>query len=62
MTVRQTATAGGAVGLAVSMVVLALLWRYGIWLIMVGRVDLRAVLWPSSVMLTVGWRCTFLEY
>jgi hypothetical protein len=58
MTTRQTVAAGGVVGLAVSVVVLALLLKYGIWEIMLGNVDLRAVLWPSSVMVTVGWCCT----
>lgn len=58
MTVRQTIVAGGAVGLVVSLVVLALLWRYGVWEIMFGNTDLRALLWPSSVMLTIGWCCT----
>jgi hypothetical protein len=58
MTVRQTVAIGGGIGLAVPVIVLVLLWRYGIIQIMFGNVDLRAVLWPSSIMLTVGWCCT----
>jgi hypothetical protein len=58
MTVRQTVATGGAVGLAISGVVLVLLWRYGIWRIMLGRTDLRTVLWPSSVMVPVAWSST----
>ena len=59
MTVKQTiATAGGA-ALIVSGIVLGLLWRYGVWRYMViGHTDLRVILWPSSVMLTVGWCST----
>jgi hypothetical protein len=58
MTVRQTVVSGGVVGLAVSLVVLALLWSYGVWEIMLGNIDLRAVLWPSSVMVPVTWSRT----
>jgi|SRR5690348_7457406 hypothetical protein len=58
MTVRQTVVAGGVVGLAVSVVVLTLLWRYGVWEIMLGNIDLRVVLWPSSVMVPVTWSRT----
>ena len=39
--------------------VLGLLWRFGVWRYMqLGHTDLRVVLWPSSVMLTVGWCST----
>jgi hypothetical protein len=59
MTVRQTGAIGRAVGLIVSGAVLALLWRFGVWRLMrIGSTDLRVVLWPSSVMLTVGWCST----
>jgi hypothetical protein len=58
MTVRQAVVAGGSVGLAVPALVLALLWRYGVWEIMLGSVDLRRALWPSSVIMMVGWCCT----
>ncbi|GEM_PF-2744074 len=61
MTVRQTVAVGGAVGLAISGIVLALLGRYGIWQIMLGNTDLRALLWPSSVMLPLNWCCTVPE-
>ncbi len=58
MTLRATFAVGGALGLLPPAVVLALLWKYGLFEIMVGGVDVRAVLWPSSVMLTTGWCCT----
>jgi hypothetical protein len=59
MNVRQTAATGGAIGLIVSGTVLVLLWRFGVWRLMtIGSTDLRVVLWPSSVMLTSGWRST----
>ena len=58
MSTRQTAAIAGAVSLAVCVTVLALLWRYGIWRVMIWKMDLRAVLWPSSIMVTVGWNCT----
>jgi hypothetical protein len=38
--------------------VLALLEIYGVWKIMLGKVDLRAVLWPSSIMLPINWYST----
>jgi hypothetical protein len=58
MTVRQAVIAGGSLGLTVPALVLALLWRYGIWEIMLGDTDLRKMLWPSSVIMMVGWCCT----
>ena len=58
MTTRHTAAIGGGVGLIVPTIVLVLLWRYGIWKIMFRSIDLRAVLWPSSVMLTAAWCST----
>lgn len=58
MTMRSTATLGSAVGLIAPTIVLMLLWRYGIWEIMFRSIDLRAVLWPSSIMLSEGWCCT----
>jgi hypothetical protein len=58
MSTRQTATAAGIVGLLVSATMLVFLW-FGVWGIMqIGHTDLAVVLWPSSIMLTVGWRCT----
>lgn len=59
MTVRQTAITGGITGLLVSGAVLMLFWLFGVWRIhRIGTTDLRAVLWPSSVMLTAGWHTT----
>jgi hypothetical protein len=59
MTIKQTAATGGAVALLVSGAVLTLLY-YGLaWDIMqIGHTDLRVILWPSSVMLTIGWCST----
>jgi hypothetical protein len=58
MTLRKTLALGGGLGLVPPVIVLALLWRYGVFEIMLGSIDLRAVLWPSSVMLTTRWCCT----
>lgn len=59
MSTKQTAVIAGVAALIVPGVVLTLLWRYGIWEIMVpGNTDLRVILWPSSVMITVGWCST----
>jgi hypothetical protein len=59
MSTRQTAILACVAALIVSGTVLALLWRYGIWEIMaLGNTDLRLILWPSSIMITVGWCST----
>ena len=59
MTTKQTAIIASALALSVCGIILGLLWRYGIWEIMVlGKTDIRAILWPSSIMITVGWYCT----
>ena len=61
MTTRQTALLGSGLGFIVSGTVLTFLWLYGIleWRITEGSsIDLTRALWPSSVMLTVSWRCT----
>jgi hypothetical protein len=59
MSTKQTAIVASALALTVCGVLLSLLWRYGVWEIMVlGRTDLRVILWPSSIMITVGWRST----
>ena len=56
---RRVAVLGGVVGLVVSITILFLLWRFGVWRLMsVGGTDLRAILWPSSIMLTTGWYST----
>src|ERR1039457_4691054 len=58
MTKRQTAIMGGVVGFLVSIAVLVLLW-YGVsGVLYVGHTDYMYVVWPSSVMLVVGWRRT----
>lgn len=58
MTKRQVATIGGIVGLTVSSLVLVLLWAGVLGALRLRGVDLAHVLWPSSVMLTLGWCCT----
>ena len=58
MTLRRTLLLGGLAGLLPPLVVLTLLWRFGVFIILMGGIDLRAILWPSSVMLTLGWCCT----
>ena len=58
MTTRHVLLAGGIVGLIVSGVVLALLWFGVAGVLGVGRIDLMYVLWPSSIMLVMGWHST----
>jgi hypothetical protein len=59
MSTRQTAIIASAVALIVCGTFLDLLWSYGIWEIMLfGKTDVRVILWPSSIMMTVGWRST----
>ena len=58
MTLRQILLTGAVVGLCVSMAVLALLWFGVSGILVVGRFDLMYIFWPSSLMLTVGWRST----
>ena len=41
-----------------SMAVLALMWFGVAGVLNVGRIDLMYLFWPSSLMLTVGWRST----
>jgi hypothetical protein len=58
MTSRQAALAGGGAGLIVSAAIL-LLMAYGVSGVMSSfGPDLRAILWPGSLALTVGWRST----
>ena len=55
MTGRQAAILGGTAGLAVSAVILALVWRGVSGLLFVGSVDLAGVFWPSFFLLTTSW-------
>lgn len=55
MTGRQAAILGGAVGLTVSAVILALVWSGVSGVLFVGSVDLASVFWPSFFLLTTGW-------
>jgi hypothetical protein len=58
MTTRQVLIVGGIVGLIMSSAVVALIWFGVAGVLNVGHTDLMYVLWPSSVMLVVGWRST----
>ncbi len=58
MTTRQVLIVGGIVGLIVSSAVLALLWFGVAGVLNVGDTNLMYVIWPSSMMLLVGWRTT----
>jgi hypothetical protein len=58
MTTRQVLIVGGIVGLLVSSAVLALLWFGVAGVLVIGKIDLMYVCWPSSVMLVTGWRST----
>jgi len=60
VTTRQVLIVGGIVGLLLSSAVLALIWFGVAGVLTVGRTDLNLmyVIWPSSVMLTGGWRTT----
>ena len=59
MTSQQVLLTGVTVGFCVSVVVLALLWFGVAGILVVKGTDLMYVFWPSSLMLTVGWRSTF---
>jgi hypothetical protein len=52
---RQAAILGGAVGLAVSAVILVLLWWGVAGILFVGNVDLASLFWPSFFLLTTNW-------
>jgi hypothetical protein len=58
MSTKRALLVGGIVGVSVSGVVLALLWFGVAGVLNLGRTDLMYVFWPSSVMLTTGWRST----
>ncbi len=58
MTTRVVLIVGAIVGLLVSSAVLALMWFGVAGVLYVGRTDLMRIFWPSSVILTVGWRTT----
>ena len=55
MSAKKTAIIAGNLALVVPGAVLFLLWRYGVWKIMIGKTDLRPLLWPSSKMITNDW-------
>ncbi|MGA8301604.1 MAG: hypothetical protein WB817_19130 [Terriglobales bacterium] len=45
-------------GFCIALAVLSLLWFGVAGILNVGRIDLMYILWPSSLMLTVGWHTT----
>jgi hypothetical protein len=58
MAMRHVALCGGIVGLIISCVILTLL-AFGVsGVLTVHSIQLMNVFWPSSTMLTVGWRTT----
>lgn len=59
MTTRVVLIVGAIAGLLVSSAVLALMWFGVAGILYIGRTDLMRIFWPSSVMLTTGWRTTF---
>jgi hypothetical protein len=58
MATRLVLGIGAFVGFGISLAVLALLWFGVAGVLNVGRTDLMYIFWPSSLMLTVGWRST----
>lgn len=58
MTARQLVLSAGAIGLIVSMAILTLM-AFGVaGVLYVHEVDVMYGLWPSSLLLTTGWRTT----
>jgi hypothetical protein len=58
MTTRQLVLSAGAIGLIVSIAILTLV-AFGVaGVLFTHEIDLMHVLWPSSLMLTTGWRTT----
>src|SRR5690348_3202651 len=55
MTMRQSAGLGGMVGLLVCLLLLTLLWSGVSGVINVWGTETMFVLWPTALMLTVGW-------
>jgi len=58
LTTRIAAVVGVSIGLIVSFALLTLLWFGVAGILTVDGIDLMRIFWPSSVMLTVGWRTT----
>ena len=58
MTTRAAALLGTSIGLIISFAVLTLLWFGVLGILTINGIDLMYIVWPSSIMLTVGWRST----
>ena len=58
MTTRWLALGAGTVGLLVSLAILTLMGLGVAGVLFTSGIDLMYVLWPSSVILTTGWRTT----
>lgn len=56
---KHSAIVGATVALMVSASILSLMW-YGVsGVVRLRNLDLTIVFWPSSLMLTTGWRSSF---
>jgi len=58
MAVRLVLGVGALIGFFISLAVLTLLWFGVAGVLHLGQTDLMYIFWPSSLMLTVGWRST----
>ena len=59
MVIRRTIVLVAGAALLVSAIVLCLLAWLGIWEYMLfGRIDLRVIFWPSSIMIPLDWSTT----
>ena len=59
MKAKNSAIVGATIALMVSVSVLSLMW-YGVsGVLRLRNLDLTVVFWPSSLMLTTGWRSSF---
>jgi ABC-type Na+ efflux pump permease subunit len=59
--IKRLALIGAGIGLLICVTILLFLWLYGIFEWKIGGphgLDLTRLLWPSSIMLTAGWRHT----
>lgn len=55
MTNNQAAWTGAFVGLIGPVIVLVLLYSYGVFEIMFGSMNLTQLFWPSSRFMIIGW-------
>src|SRR5438105_3150626 len=55
---RLTVLTGAAIGLIISVSILALMWLGVAGVLQTGSADLMYILWPSSLVLIGGWHTT----